>query len=131
MNQIYEGLKGNIFEFSLHKYASNVIEKALTFGTEEQRQNIIQEILKQDDEMKECLLSLVKDKFGNYVVQKIIEYSDLKTRENIINRIISSQSLKKRDGFSKHVIYFIEKEINQKNNLGNNNNGNDKQNKNK
>ena len=131
MNQIYEGLKGNIFEFSLHKYASNVIEKALTFGTEEQRQNIIQEILKQDDEMKECLLSLVKDKFGNYVVQKIIEYSDLKTRKNIINRIISSQSLK-RDGFSKHVINFIEKEINQKNNLGNNkNSGNDKQNKNK
>ena len=67
--------------------------------------------------MQECLLSMVKDKFGNYVVQKIIEYSDLKTRDNIINRIISSQSLKKRDGFSKHVINFIEK-------LNTGNNGN-------
>ena len=52
---------------------------------------------------------MVKDKFGNYVVQKLIEFSDAKTRENIINRIISSQSLKKKDGFSKHVINFIEK----------------------
>ena len=43
------------------------------------------------------------------VVQKIIEYSDSVTRKNIINRIISSQTLKKKDGFSKHVINFIEK----------------------
>ena len=57
----------------------------------------------------DSLLSMVKDKFGNYVVQKMIEYSDQETKENIIKRIISSQSLKKRDGFSKHVINFIEK----------------------
>ena len=60
---------------------------------------------------------MVKDKYGNYVVQKMIEVADVKTKENIIKRIISSQSLKKRDGFcilllltiAKHVINFIEK----------------------
>lgn len=66
---------------------------------------------------------MVKDKFGNYVVQKIIEFSDEKTRENIIKRISSSQSLKKKDGFSKHVINFIEK-------LNSSNNGNNDKNKN-
>ena len=109
VDSIYDGLKGNIYDFSIHKYASNVIEKALTFGNSKQRQSIVNEIIEQDNQMKECLLSMVKDKFGNYVVQKIIEYSDAKTRMNIINRIISSQSLKKKDGFSKHVINFIEK----------------------
>jgi hypothetical protein len=109
VESIYEGLKGHIYDFSIHKYASNVVERALTFGDEKQRQNIINEIIKQDDQMKECLLSMVKDKFGNYVVQKIIEFSDPEMRKNIINRIISSQSLKKKDGFSKHVINFIEK----------------------
>ena len=59
--------------------------------------------------MKDCLLSMVKDKFGNYVVQKIIEFSNNEMRQNIINRIISSQGFKKKDGFSKHVINFIEK----------------------
>lgn len=108
---IYEGLKDNIYDFSIHKYASNVVERALTFGNEKQRQNIINEIIKQDDQMKECLLSMVKDKFGNYVVQKIFEYSDKKTRKNIVDIFNSSQSLKKKDGFSKHVINFIEKLI--------------------
>ena len=83
----------------------------------EQRQSIISEIMERDDQVPESLLSMVKDKFGNYVVQKVIEYSDADTRKNIISRIISSQSLKKRDGFSKHVINFIEK-------LNANNNGN-------
>ena len=115
---IYEKLKGNIYDFSLHKYASNVIEKALHYGDEKQRKNIIDEIIQKDDQIQESLLSMVKDKFGNYVVQKIIEFSDEKTRENIIKRIISSQSLKKKDGFSKHVINFIEK-LNSSNN-GNN-----------
>ena len=109
IDPIYEGLKGNIYDFSIHKYASNVVERALNFGNAKQRQNIINEIIMQDDQMKECLLSMVKDKFGNYVVQKLIEFSDEEMRENIIKRIISSQSLKKKDGFSKHVINFIEK----------------------
>ena len=119
---IYEKLKGNIYDFSLHKYASNVIEKALHYGDENQRKNIIDEIIQKDDQIQESLLSMVKDKFGNYVVQKIIEFSDEKTRENIIKRIISSQSLKKKDGFSKHVINFIEK-------LNSSNNGNNDKNR--
>jgi hypothetical protein len=50
---------------------------------------------------------MVKDKFGNYVVQKMIEFADQKIKENIIKRIETSNS--KRDGFSKHVLNFIEK----------------------
>ena len=106
---IYDALKGNIYDFSIHKYASNVVERALHYGNEIQRKKIINEIIEQDDRKKECILSMVKDKFGNYVVQKLIEFSDKETREDIINRIINSQSMKKKDGFSKHVINFIEK----------------------
>ena len=94
---------------SIHKFASNVIEKCLHFGNKEQRDNIIDEIILIDDSVHNSLLGLVKDKFGNYVVQKMIEYSDQEKKEVIIKRIISSQALKKRDGFSKHVINFIEK----------------------
>ena len=108
-SEIFEALKGKIFEMSIHKFASNVIEKCLHFGNKEQRDNIIDEILLIDDSVHNSLLGLVKDKFGNYVVQKMIEYSDQEKKEVIIKRIISSQALKKRDGFSKHVINFIEK----------------------
>ena len=108
-DEIYKALKGKIFEMSIHKFASNVIERCLNFGTKEQRDGIIDEIISIDDSVHNSLLGLVKDKFGNYVVQKMIEYSDQEKKEVIIKRIISSQALKKRDGFSKHVINFIEK----------------------
>lgn len=88
---------------------SNVIEKCLAFGNATQRRMIIDEIISKDEKTSDSLLAMVKDKYGNYVVQKTIEAADMKTKELIIKRIINSQTLKKRDGFSKHVINFIEK----------------------
>ena len=52
---------------------------------------------------------MVRDKYGNYVVQKLIEVADDNMKENMVKRIITSQSLKKRDGFCKNIysdIYF-------------------------
>lgn len=86
-----------------------MIEKCLAFGNATQRRMIIDEIISKDEKTSDSLLAMVKDKYGNYVVQKTIEAADMKTKELIIKRIINSQTLKKRDGFSKHVINFIEK----------------------
>lgn len=88
---------------------SNVIEKCLAYGSIDQKKTIISEIISKDDKTSDSLLAMVKDKYGNYVVQKMIEAADHKIKESIIKRIINSQTLKKRDGFSKHVISFIEK----------------------
>ncbi len=71
----------------------------MSFGNLSQRREIIDEIIDKDDLVNDSLLAMVKDKYGNYVVQKMIEVADQKTKENIVKRIISSQSLKKRDGF--------------------------------
>jgi pumilio RNA-binding family len=109
LKQVFVELKGKIFDMSIHKFASNVIEKCLSHGTDEQRNDMIEQIISKDDLTHDSLLAMVKDKFGNYVVQKIIENASEEMKENIIGRIINSQSLKKRDGFSKHVISFIEK----------------------
>jgi pumilio RNA-binding family len=83
-----------------------VIEKCLSFGNQSQRKEIINEIIDKDDLVNDSLLAMVKDKYGNYVVQKMIEVADQKTKENIVKRIISSQSLKKRDGFCKFNFNF-------------------------
>ena len=65
--------------------------------------------------------SLVKDKFGNYVVQKMIEYSDDDKRKEIINKILNSKIIKKKDGYTKHVLIYIEKLGFNVNNIDNNN----------
>ena len=86
-----------------------MVEKTLTLGSDEQRKNIIKEILELDDEKKDAIFTLTKDKFGNYVVQKMIEYSDESTKKDIVNRILNNPGMKKKEGFTKHVISFIEK----------------------
>jgi pumilio RNA-binding family len=83
-----------------------VIEKCLSFGNQSQRKEIINEIIDKDDLVNDSLLAMVKDKYGNYVVQKMIEVADQKMKENIVKRIISSQALKKRDGFCNFKLNF-------------------------
>ena len=110
-NKFFEALKGKVYEYSLHKFASNVIEACLGVGNEKQVKDIVKEMLIQDEESEdnEVIVNLVKDKYGNYVIQKMIEVSDKEDKEIIIQRIVNLQAMKKRDGFSKHVMNFIEK----------------------
>ena len=107
--KVFEALKGRVYEYSKHKFASNVIEKCLSVGTREQTNLLVQEIIEFDNRNNEVLFTLVKDKYGNYVVQKMIEVAELKAKEILVKKINNSQALKKRDGFSKHVISLIEK----------------------
>ena len=87
----------------------------------------IEPLLNKEDNVHDSLISLVKDKFGNYVVQKMIEYAPEKSRMLIVEHIMNNHELrKKKDVFAKHVINFIEKKgylINFANmNVNNNNN---------
>ena len=54
---------------SQHKFASNVVEKCVTNATSDQRTRLISEICADDS----SLGSMIKDQYGNYVVQKMIE----------------------------------------------------------
>jgi hypothetical protein len=133
--EIYKALKGRILEMSMHKFASNVIERCLHFGTKEQKDDIINEIIApKGDNKHDPLVTLVKDKFGNYVIQKIIEYAEPEQKEKIIQKILSTDIAKKKDNYSKHVISFIERmgyNVNngqkKQNNNSNNNNLNENQ----
>ena len=86
----------------------------MAYGYPLQKSEIISEIILKDDETNDSLLAMVKDKFGNYVVQKMIEVAESNIKELIIKRIISSQSLKKRDGFCKILYIFFNSRLNSK-----------------
>ena len=122
---IYEGLKGNVYKYFFHKFVSNVVERCLTFGNENQRKEIINEIIELDQNDQEYIINMVKDRFANYIIQKMIEHSDYNNQQKLIKMILSKQNKLKNDGFSKHVLNYIEKiDGNSKNNkyeMGNNN----------
>jgi pumilio RNA-binding family len=105
--EIFKLIKGKVFEMSTHKYASNIIERCLYFGSKEQKYNIIDEVLLKDDYLHDSLIALVKDKFGNYVVQKMIENSEKDKKEEIIKRILNSYLVKRKEGYTKHVLNYI------------------------
>jgi len=52
-----------------HKFASNVIEKALQSGDPAQRQGMIQELIGEQADGTNQISKLLKDAYGNFPVQ--------------------------------------------------------------
>ncbi|XP_059460141.1 pumilio homolog 5-like [Corylus avellana] len=70
--QIISKLSGHIVHLSQHKFASNVVEKCLEYGGATERELLIGEIFGHT-EGTDNLLTMMKDQFANYVVQKILD----------------------------------------------------------
>ncbi|KAI4346308.1 hypothetical protein L6164_007221 [Bauhinia variegata] len=101
-------LAGQIVKMSQQKFASNVVEKCLAFGSPEERQILVNEMLGTSDE-NEPLQAMMKDPFGNYVVQKVLETCDDQSLELILSRIKVHLNALKRYTYGKHIVSRIEK----------------------
>ncbi|XP_016511878.2 pumilio homolog 4-like [Nicotiana tabacum] len=107
---IIDKLTGQIVKMSQHKYASNVVEKCLIFATPEERQLLVNEMLGSTQE-NEPLQAMMKDPFGNYVVQKVFETCDDQSRELILSRIRIHLTALKKYTYGKHIVSRVEKLI--------------------
>ena len=109
MEALIQSFKGHFFEFSMHKFASNVIEKCIRNADKRQQQEIFNEIIGCEgayDEPK--ILEMVSDQFGNYVIQRIIEYGNY-SQQNIIAEVVDQNYDKLiKCSYSKHVISCLE-----------------------
>ncbi|CAG8466647.1 9368_t:CDS:10, partial [Scutellospora calospora] len=98
-------VRGNVLQMSKHKFASNVVEKCVAYGSKRDRQLLIDE-----------------DQYANYVVQKMLDVVDGDQRDLLVAKIKPHlQSLKKYT-YGKHLISKVEKLMilteNQKNQNG-------------
>lgn len=73
-------LAPQIVTMSLHKFASNVVERCLTHCPPAERDVLIRSMLGSHKDMdslteegEDPLQQMMKDQFGNYVVQKVLE----------------------------------------------------------
>ncbi|KAK7526467.1 armadillo-type protein [Phyllosticta citriasiana] len=71
--KIIELVKCQLLAFAKHKFASNVVEKCLVYGTDEQRRDMMRKVCEKTDRGESTLMSLIKDGFGNYVIQKLLD----------------------------------------------------------
>ena len=91
--EIIDIVADNVVEFSKHKFASNVVEKVILYGTKEQKESIISRILPRDKEHaanledNAPLILMMKDQFANYVVQKLVTVSEGESKILIVTAI--------------------------------------------
>jgi len=98
-------MRGQILSMSQHKFASNVVEKCVQYGSRKDRSLILDEILSEND----SLFIMMKDPYANYVVQKIFDVVDDRQRAILIQRIKPHISSLKKFTFGKHIISRLEK----------------------
>jgi mRNA-binding protein PUF3 len=69
-------ITAQFLNFSKHKFASNVVEKCLIHSNDEQRRKLVNAFIAKPERGDSNLLTLLKDGYGNYVVQKLLETLD-------------------------------------------------------
>ncbi|CAG8680008.1 21637_t:CDS:10 [Gigaspora margarita] len=120
-------VRGNVLQMSKHKFASNVVEKCVAYGSKRDRQLLIDEVIQTKSDgyissFTSPLISMMKDQYANYVVQKMLDVVDGDQRDLLVAKIKPQlQSLKKYT-YGKHLISKVEKLMilteNQKNQNG-------------
>ena len=66
-------IRAQFLMFSKHKFASNVVERCLVCGNDEQRRELVSTVIAKNERGESNILNLLKDGYGNYVIQKLLE----------------------------------------------------------
>ncbi|CAF1009353.1 unnamed protein product [Adineta ricciae] len=107
--RIISAITGRVLQLSQHKFASNVVEKCVTFATRDEKRQLIDEIITSGDGPNCALLTMMKDQFANYVVQKMIDVAEPAQRKILLQKVRPHiQSLRKFT-YGKHIITKLEK----------------------
>lgn len=99
----------NILSLSCHKYASNVVERALLCGTLEERASVIGAILGDQVDAHPPLVTMMRDRFGNYIVQRMINLAQGPQRGMLFWRLETQMPLlRKSSTYGKHIIAALQ-----------------------
>lgn len=112
-SRIINSLRGRVATLSSHKFASNVMEKAIANATPSERAALINEVLVSvdgtDNGSGGVLVEMMKDQYANYVVQRMLELADKQQRNSLITRIRPLVGALRKFNYGKHIIAKLEK----------------------
>lgn len=101
---VQDVISDDLLKFAQHKFASNVIEKCLTFGGHAERNLIIDKVCGDPNDPSPPLLQMMKDPFANYVVQKMLDVADPQHRKKITLTIKPHIATLRKYNFGKHIL---------------------------
>eukprot|EP01119_Soliformovum_irregulare_P003593 TRINITY_DN1429_c0_g1_i1.p1 TRINITY_DN1429_c0_g1~~TRINITY_DN1429_c0_g1_i1.p1 ORF type:complete len:819 (+),score=254.62 TRINITY_DN1429_c0_g1_i1:2889-5345(+) len=109
-SMIVQKIRGQVLQLSQHKFASNVVEKCVEYGTPAERIAILEEIVATKiPDGSSPLMVMMKDQYANYVIQKILDVIDDAQRDVLIQRIKPLLPGLKKYTYGKHIINRVEK----------------------
>lgn len=94
---------------SKHKFASNVVEKCVTYSTPIDRNSIIIEVTTTKPDGTTPLFVMMKDQFANYVVQKLLDVASEQEKIMMVTKIKPQISSLRKFTYGKHLIAKVEK----------------------
>jgi len=97
----------NILAFSKHKFASNVVERCFVATQTKQRDILLSAVV--GNQESSPLVSMVRDQYGNYVIQKMLETLNVPQRNKLIRKISEYVPNIRKIAFGKHIVAKIEK----------------------
>jgi pumilio RNA-binding family len=106
---VIQELEGQVVLLSSHKFASNVVEKCLQHATPQQRHDMVALAL---GDGPEVLQQMMKDQYGNYVVQKMLDECEDSQWHILMDRIQAHLTQLKKFTYGKHILARVEKLLN-------------------
>ncbi|KAF9954995.1 mRNA binding protein puf3 [Mortierella alpina] len=100
---------GQVLPLSKHKFASNVVEKCVAYGSKSDRQKLIEEVITTKADGTSPLVLMMKDQFANYVVQKMLDVVDGEQRDVLVAKIKPHLASLKKYTYGKHLISKVER----------------------
>ncbi|UKZ51499.1 hypothetical protein TrVGV298_005259 [Trichoderma virens] len=85
--RIIQLVMGQLLTLSKHKFASNVVEKCIEYGTPAQRTTIREQLTTTGADGNNPLQQMMRDQFGNYVIQKMLGQLQGEERDLLVEEI--------------------------------------------
>jgi len=117
--KIIQTVSQNIVEFAKHKCSSNVVEKCFEIAAigehaqqlEQDRKSLYTAVLGPMTDPNPPLLQMLDDRFGNYIVQRMIEYSKGDDRVQLQQKLMTVEHILKNSNNGKHILSALHKEF--------------------
>ncbi|KAF7543115.1 hypothetical protein G7Z17_g11004 [Cylindrodendrum hubeiense] len=101
--QIIQLVMSQLLTLSKHKFASNVVEKCIEYGSPQQRSGIREQLTAIGSDGTSPLQQMMRDQYGNYVIQKLLGQLEGTERELLVEEIKPQYFSLKKSGTSRQL----------------------------
>jgi hypothetical protein len=109
VTQLIQAFTGRFYQFSMHKFASNVIEKCIRRASASEKERIFTEIIGLPGKWETGrIVRMASDQFGNYVIQRIIEFGSELQQTGIYDVVYQNFDELIGEVYARHVISRLE-----------------------